>query len=64
MTKRKAKQTPMQQAIARLFEIEPNGSGSATAEQIAQVAEEFELWEGPAGLEGQYLEAVDRLADQ
>lgn len=64
MTKRKPKQTPMQQAIAELFRIEPNGSGSATPEQIAEVAAKFELWGGPSELEGLYLDAVDRLADQ
>lgn len=63
MTKRKAaKQTPMQQAVAELFRVEPNGSGSATAEQIAEAAERFDL--EPHAVEGFYLEAVDRLADE
>lgn len=56
--------TPLQNAIFELLTNEPNGSGSATAEQIKEVAEKFELWGGPAELEGMYLDAVDRLANE
>lgn len=56
------KQTPMQQAVLKLRTTEPNGTGSATPEQIAAVADEFEL--EPHAVEGFYLEACDRAADE
>lgn len=57
----KQKLTPMQKAIRELFAIE-NGSGQATAEQLKSVAEKFDV---PVhSLEGLYLDAVDRLADE
>lgn len=55
----KRKQTPIQQAIAKLFEI---ANCSATPEQMLEVANEFEVevW----ALEGLYLDAVDKLANE
>jgi hypothetical protein len=55
--------TALRDAVAKLRENEPNGSGSATPAQILAAAEEFELWGGPSELEGVYLDAVDRDAD-
>jgi hypothetical protein len=59
---RKIKLSPMQQAVHELFCNEPNGSGSATPEQIKAAAEKYEVevW----AVEGYYLDAVDRLADE
>lgn len=57
---KKLQQTPMSQAIERLFEIEA-GSGLATPEQLLEVANEFEL--EVHSVEGIYLVAVDRLSD-
>lgn len=58
---KKQKQTPMQKAIAELFEIQ-NGSGMATPEQLLATAEKYEVevW----SLEGLYLDAVDASADE
>jgi hypothetical protein len=62
MTKRKApKKTPMQQALADLYELE-SGTGLATAEQLLQVAQKHDLpvWQ----VEGVYLEDADRRAEE
>lgn len=60
----KRRLSPLQLAVLKLRENEPNGTGSATPEQILAVAEEFELWGGPSELEGVYLDACDRAAEE
>lgn len=60
----KRRLSPLQLAVLKLRENEPNGTGSATPEQILAAAEEFELWGGPSELEGVYLDACDRAADE
>lgn len=59
MKKRKPAKTPMQQAIARLFEV---GACAATPEQMLAVAEEFEV--EVSALEGFYFDAVAEAAEE
>jgi hypothetical protein len=54
-----AEKTPMQQALAALFEA---GACDASAEQIAEIASRFgvETWK----LEGFYFDEVERIANE